>query len=90
MALSPQFDLSSLMCRPLGLEVPPSQFQTDRRQPEVTRLLPACPIRDEELRLLLLRNVEAKRRVAQTKLVLLLGTVLGVLIAVASGLIVLS
>jgi PAS domain-containing protein len=85
LALSPQFDLSSLMCRPLGLEVPPSQFQTDRWQPEVTRLLPACPIRDEEQRLLLLRNVEAKRRVAQTKLVLLLGTVLGVLIAVVSG-----
>ena len=42
-------------------------------------------MQDEELRLLLLRNVEAKRRVAQTKLVLLVGTVLGVLIAVASG-----
>ena len=42
-------------------------------------------MQDEELRLLLLRNVEAKQRVAQTKLVLLLGTVLGVLIAVVSG-----
>jgi len=42
-------------------------------------------MQDEELRLLLLRDVEAKQRVAQTKLVLLLGTVLGVLIAVVSG-----
>jgi len=42
-------------------------------------------MQDEELRLLLLRNVEAKQRLDQTKLVLLVGTVLGVLIAVASG-----
>jgi PAS domain S-box-containing protein len=42
-------------------------------------------MQDEELRLLLLRNVEAKRRLAQTKTVLLFGTVLGVLIAVGAG-----
>jgi PAS domain S-box-containing protein len=42
-------------------------------------------MQDEELRLLLLRNVEAKQRLDETKLVLLLGTVLGVLIAVVSG-----
>jgi PAS domain S-box-containing protein len=40
---------------------------------------------DEELRLLLLRDVEAKRRRAQTKIVLLFGTVLGVLIAAGAG-----
>ena len=38
-------------------------------------------MQDEELRLLLLRDAEAKRRLGQTKLVLLFGTVLGVLIA---------
>ena len=42
-------------------------------------------IQDEELRLLLLRNVESNRRRAQTKTILLFGTVLGVLIAVGAG-----
>jgi PAS domain S-box-containing protein len=42
-------------------------------------------IRDEELRLLLLRNVESNRRRAQTKAILLFGTVLGVLIAAGAG-----
>ncbi len=42
-------------------------------------------MQDEELRLLLLRNVEAKRRLGQSKTVLLFGTVLGVLIAVGAG-----
>jgi PAS domain S-box-containing protein len=42
-------------------------------------------IQDEELRLLSLRNVESNRRRAQTKAVLLFGTVLGVLIAAGAG-----
>jgi PAS domain S-box-containing protein len=42
-------------------------------------------MQDEELRLLLLRNVESNRRRAQTKTILLFGTILGVLIAVGAG-----
>jgi PAS domain S-box-containing protein len=40
---------------------------------------------DEEWRLLLLRDADAKRRLAQTKTVLILGRVLGLLIAAAAG-----
>jgi PAS domain S-box-containing protein len=39
----------------------------------------------EELRLLVLRDAEAKRQLRQTKIVLVFGTLLGVLIAVAAG-----
>jgi PAS domain S-box-containing protein len=42
-------------------------------------------IQDEELRLLLQRSVESNRRRAQTKTILLFGTMLGVLIAVGAG-----
>jgi PAS domain S-box-containing protein len=40
---------------------------------------------DEEERLLILRDADAKRRLGQTKMVLFLGTLLGVLIAAAAG-----
>jgi diguanylate cyclase (GGDEF)-like protein/PAS domain S-box-containing protein len=40
---------------------------------------------DEELRLLVLRNADAKHRLEQTKTVLILGTLLGILIAVGAG-----
>ena len=42
-------------------------------------------MKDEELRLLVLRNADAKRRLGQTKTVLILGTVLGLLIAAAAS-----
>jgi PAS domain S-box-containing protein len=42
-------------------------------------------MRGEELRLLVLREEDAKRRLAQTKKVLILGTVLGLLIATVAG-----
>jgi CHASE3 domain sensor protein len=42
-------------------------------------------MQDEELRLLVLRDAEAKRRVGQTKTILILGTVLGLVIAIAAG-----
>ena len=42
-------------------------------------------MRDEELRLLVLRNADAKRSLGQTQTVLILGTVLGLLIAAAAG-----
>jgi PAS domain S-box-containing protein len=42
-------------------------------------------MQDEELRLLALRSADASRRLAQTKTVLLLGTLLGVLIAAGAG-----
>jgi len=42
-------------------------------------------LQDEELRLLVVRNTDAKRRLGQTKIVLILGTVLFLLIAAAAG-----
>jgi PAS domain S-box-containing protein len=42
-------------------------------------------MQDEELRLLEIRNADAKRRFGETKAVLILGTVLGLLITVAAG-----
>jgi PAS domain S-box-containing protein len=42
-------------------------------------------LQDEELRLLVLRNGDVKRRIGQTKTALILGTVLGLLIAAAAG-----
>jgi PAS domain S-box-containing protein len=42
-------------------------------------------MQDEELRLLMLRDADAKRHLGQTKTVLILGTVLGLLIAAAAG-----
>src|SRR5271155_1520263 len=42
-------------------------------------------MQDEELRLLALREAEAKRRLAQTKTVLFLGTILGLFIATVAG-----
>ena len=42
-------------------------------------------MRDEELRLLVLRETDAKRRFAQTKTVVVLGTVLGLLITCIAG-----
>jgi PAS domain S-box-containing protein len=42
-------------------------------------------LQDEELRLLVLRNADAQRRLGQTKIVLILGTVLFLLIAAAAG-----
>jgi len=42
-------------------------------------------MQDEELRLLVLRDAEAERRLGQTKIVLILGTVLGLMVAAAAG-----
>ena len=42
-------------------------------------------MQDEELRLLMLRNADAQRRLKQTKTFLIFGTVLGLLIAAAAG-----
>jgi PAS domain S-box-containing protein len=42
-------------------------------------------LQDEELRLLVLRTADAKRRLRQTKLVPIFGTVVGLLIAVGAG-----
>ena len=42
-------------------------------------------IQGEEVRLLVLRNADAKRRSARPRFVLILGTVLGLLIAAAAG-----
>ena len=42
-------------------------------------------MQDEELRLLVLRDADVKRRLGQTKTLLILGTILGLVIAVAAG-----
>ena len=42
-------------------------------------------LQDEELRLLVLRNEDSKRRLAQTKTAVIFGSVLGLLIAIAGG-----
>jgi PAS domain S-box-containing protein len=42
-------------------------------------------MQDEEMRLLVLRNADAERRVARTETVLLIGTLLGIVIAVVAG-----
>jgi PAS domain S-box-containing protein len=42
-------------------------------------------MQDEELRLLVLRDADVKRRLGQTKTLLILGTVLGLVIAAAAG-----
>jgi PAS domain S-box-containing protein len=42
-------------------------------------------LQDEELRLLVLRNGDVKRRLGQTKTTLILGTILGLLIAAVAG-----
>jgi diguanylate cyclase (GGDEF)-like protein/PAS domain S-box-containing protein len=43
-------------------------------------------MQNEELRLLVLRDADAKRRLGQTKFVLILGTVVGIMIATSAGL----
>lgn len=43
-------------------------------------------MQDEELRLLVLRDADVKRRLGQTKTLLVLGTVLGLVIAAVAGL----
>jgi diguanylate cyclase (GGDEF)-like protein/PAS domain S-box-containing protein len=42
-------------------------------------------MQNEELRLLVLRDADAKRRLAQTKFVLILGTIIGILISTGAG-----
>jgi CHASE3 domain sensor protein len=42
-------------------------------------------MQDEELRLLMLRDADAKRRVGQTKTIMILGTVQGLMIAIGAG-----
>jgi len=42
-------------------------------------------MQNEELHLLVQRNADAKRRLGRTKMILLLGTILGLLVAVAAG-----
>jgi PAS domain S-box-containing protein len=42
-------------------------------------------MQDEELRLLMLRDADAKRRVGQSKTIMILGTVLGLMIAIGAG-----
>jgi PAS domain S-box-containing protein len=57
----------------------PRQAQSDELQAAIGQM------QEEELRLLGLRNADAKQRLGQTKVVLILGTVLGLMIAGAAS-----
>jgi PAS domain S-box-containing protein len=72
--------------RAKGVEAAADAIGSGRGQRIMTECLGiVTKMQDEELRLLLIRNVEAKRRLTQTKTVLLFGTMLGVLIAAGAG-----
>jgi PAS domain S-box-containing protein len=72
--------------RAKGVEAAADAIGSGRGQRIMTECLGiVSKMKDEELRLLLLRNVEAKRRLGQTQTVLLFGTLLGVLIAAGAG-----
>jgi PAS domain S-box-containing protein len=69
-----------------GVEAAADATGSGRGQRTMTAFLAiVSKMHDEELRLLVLRDVEAKRRQAQTKTVLFFGTLLGVLIALGAG-----
>jgi len=69
----------------LGLEAAADVIQGGPGQQTMDQLEQVVhEMQDEELRLLAVRAAEAKRRLAQTKILLFVGTILGVLIAVAA------
>ncbi|MGB8540444.1 MAG: PAS domain S-box protein [Candidatus Acidiferrales bacterium] len=72
--------------RTSGLQTAVDAIQTGNGQ-EITSEFEkvAGAMRDEELRLLKLRDADAERRVQQTKVILICGTVLGLLIAFSAG-----
>jgi PAS domain S-box-containing protein len=79
-------DLAILLRRTEGIEAAADAIGNGQGQRIMTECLGnVSKMQDEELRLLLLRNVESNRRRAQTKTILLFGTILGVLIAVGAG-----
>jgi PAS domain S-box-containing protein len=78
--------LAILLRRTKGIEAAADAIGNGQGQRIMTECLGiVSKMQDEELRLLLLRNVESNRRRAQTKTILLFGTILGVLIAVGAG-----
>ncbi|HMJ10182.1 MAG TPA: CHASE3 domain-containing protein, partial [Polyangiaceae bacterium] len=69
-----------------GLETAAEALRLNPSQPIIDQIRHvAGAIADTELALLALRDAEAERHLRQTKTVLLLGTVIGVLIAAAAG-----
>jgi len=72
--------------RAQGTEAAADAIRSSRAQEITTEFLGLVgQMEDEEERLLILRDADAKRRLGQTKAVLFLGTLLGVLIAAAAG-----
>jgi PAS domain S-box-containing protein len=72
--------------RTKGLEAASYSMRTGEGQQIMNEYREAIrKMQDEELRLLVLRDADAKRRLGQTKAVLILGSVLGLLIATAAG-----
>ncbi len=69
-----------------GLEAAAEAVRNQAERPSQDEFQASVRVmQDEELRLLLMRDAEAKRRLGQTRDVLLLGTVLGLLIAGGAG-----
>ena len=72
--------------RTRGMEAAANVIRNGSGQRILTDFLAAVSnMENEELRLLVQRNADAKRRLSQIKTVLLLGTILGVIIAVAAS-----
>jgi len=72
--------------RTMGLEAAADAIRAGRGQRIVSEFQGVVRgMQDEELRLLVLRDADAKRRLGQTKTVLILGTALGLLIAAVAG-----
>ncbi|MGC1500697.1 MAG: PAS domain S-box protein [Terriglobales bacterium] len=72
--------------RAQGTEAAADAIRSSRAQEITTEFLGLVgQMEDEEERLLIVRDADAKRRLGQTKTVLFLGTLLGVLIAAAAG-----
>jgi diguanylate cyclase (GGDEF)-like protein/PAS domain S-box-containing protein len=72
--------------RSKGMEAAGDSIQTGTGQRIMDELVGLVhDMQNEELRLLALREADAKRRLEQTKIVLVLGTMLGVLIAVGAA-----
>jgi PAS domain S-box-containing protein len=72
--------------RTMGLQVAAAATGSETDQQIMEEIRAAVhEMQEEELRLLVLRDADAKRRVGQTNTVLVLGTILGLVVAVGAG-----
>jgi PAS domain S-box-containing protein len=72
--------------RTMGLQVAAAATESETDQQIMEEIRAAVhEMQEEELRLLVLRDADAKRRLGQTNTVLVLGTILGLVVAVGAG-----